>query len=127
MRVLAPVVASWSLALLSLRLVGPRPRFRRLARQPGLIAGFALLLSLAFSAVPLLIRALVKPAPTIYAEVLGWCILTLPAATTLASWMTLAVSGAWRPEPDWVDRFGRTLGVVWIVIGSSVLVYSGMT
>lgn len=30
------------------------------------------------------------------------------------AWLTLLLAGAWRPEPTWVDRAGRALGVSWI-------------
>ena len=30
------------------------------------------------------------------------------------SWMVLKLSGRWRPQPDWIDRTGRMLGVLWI-------------
>jgi hypothetical protein len=31
------------------------------------------------------------------------------------AWLTLRLAGAWRPEPTWVDRAGRALGVFWLV------------
>jgi hypothetical protein len=31
------------------------------------------------------------------------------------AWLTLLLAGAWRPEPTWVDRAGRALGVFWIL------------
>jgi hypothetical protein len=31
------------------------------------------------------------------------------------AWLTLLLAGAWRPEPTWVDRAGRALGVGWIM------------
>ena len=33
------------------------------------------------------------------------------------SWLMLAISGRWRAEPSWVDRWGRVLGCTWIFIG----------
>lgn len=30
------------------------------------------------------------------------------------AWLALLLAGAWRPEPTWVDRAGRALGVYWI-------------
>jgi hypothetical protein len=39
----------------------------------------------------------------------GWAV--------VVSWLTLALIGRWRPEPSWVDRWGRVLGFTWIVIG----------
>ena len=37
--------------------------------------------------------------------------------SVLVAWMTLIVSRRWRAEPSWVDRFGRAVGVYWIVAG----------
>ena len=36
--------------------------------------------------------------------------------SVLLVWLTLALAGAWRPAPDWIDRSGQTLGVVLIVV-----------
>jgi hypothetical protein len=35
----------------------------------------------------------------------------------LASWMTLVLGRRWRPDPGWVDRLGRAVGVFWVVTG----------
>ena len=32
------------------------------------------------------------------------------------SWCTFALTGRWRPEPSWVDRWGRVLGCTWIIL-----------
>jgi hypothetical protein len=32
------------------------------------------------------------------------------------SWFTLVLTGRWRPEPSWVDRWGRALGCSWIIL-----------
>ena len=33
-----------------------------------------------------------------------------------SSGSSLWLSGAWRPEPSWIDRAGRALGIYWILI-----------
>ena len=33
-----------------------------------------------------------------------------------AVWLVLVVSGRWRPEKSWIDRLGRALGVIWVMI-----------
>jgi hypothetical protein len=30
-------------------------------------------------------------------------------------WLALWISGRWRPEPGWIDRFGRLLGGFWVL------------
>jgi hypothetical protein len=32
----------------------------------------------------------------------------------LGGWVALVLSGRWRPEPSWIDRAGRIIGVTWI-------------
>jgi len=34
-----------------------------------------------------------------------------------ATWIVLFFSGRWRRSADWIDRMGRVVGVLWIVIG----------
>ena len=31
-------------------------------------------------------------------------------------WLVVAGGGRWLPEPTWVDRAGRVLGVTWLVL-----------
>jgi hypothetical protein len=118
-KVVPPFLGSWTVALILLRLSGPRPRFRRLVRQPGLIAGFAATLALAIITIPAVIIALSGGW-----DGLGLFILTtpksflyhasLPGLLVLASWLTLAATESWRAEPGWVDRSGRVLGIAWM-------------
>jgi hypothetical protein len=41
------------------------------------------------------------------------------AIAVAIAWAVLWRSGNWRPEPTWIDRLGRALGVIWI--GSALL------
>jgi hypothetical protein len=119
-----PVVAGWTLALIPIRLLGPRPRWRHLARQPGFQANCAAALALGAAGVPI---ALVRLAfqwgrargPLVTPDLLLLVSVTVGLAI-LASWMTLLVGRRWRAEPSWVDRLGRALGVVWILAGTFV-------
>jgi len=36
-------------------------------------------------------------------------------------WLVLGLSGRWRPERSWIDRFGRVLGATWILISLLVI------
>lgn len=38
-------------------------------------------------------------------------------AAILSSWATLALSRRWRPQPTWLDRVGRVVGVAWLQVG----------
>ena len=34
----------------------------------------------------------------------------------VAAWLTLAIGRRWRPEPSWVNRWGRAIGVFWLLM-----------
>jgi hypothetical protein len=120
-----PCLAVWTAAFLVIRLRAPRPRRRRLLMQPGFVAAvvalsiltieWSMLLGSAwldgrfnFSS-PLRINAFVANGVVLLAHHAGWAV--------LASWLTLVLVGRWRPEPSWIDRWGRVLGCTWIIIG----------
>jgi hypothetical protein len=42
----------------------------------------------------------------------------LAGAAIVASWLTMRWFGVWKPEPVWYDRLGRTVGIMWIVMGA---------
>jgi hypothetical protein len=125
-RVAWPFLLAWALTTLALRARRPRPEHRRLARQPGLVAGCATILATTAVCWPAIIGALAglnrldrfTHQPPVY-----WGNLVtgigLPEAiglTVAASWLTLASVVGWHPEPSWVDRAGRALGWCWIVV-----------
>jgi hypothetical protein len=88
----------YTLVILGMRLLPPRPSVRELSRQPGLWACTGATLGLALIVwVPYF-----KPV-------------IIPAAVGLA-WLTLAASGRWCSESSWLDRTGRALGVCWLAM-----------
>jgi len=117
-----PFVAMWTLALIPIRLLGPRPRFHRLAHQPGMMATCAFAVALAFVGLPIVV-----PAPFLGWEAVRWLgslsngfVLFAPSyfgIAVLVSWTTLLLGRRWRAELSWVDRLGRAVGVFWIVEG----------
>ncbi len=121
----APVVAVLSLSLIVIRFRRPRPRFRRLIRQPGLVAGLAMLAVLGINAllgsVQILLAATDQSKmtdPKFYANFSFLaCQMLRPGMVgmaVLAAWLVLKVSGRWRREPGWVDSAGLALGWVWV-------------
>jgi hypothetical protein len=42
--------------------------------------------------------------------------LGMPGLAVTVAWSTLALSGRWQPEPNWLDRAGRLVGSVWVVL-----------
>ena len=120
-----PCLAAWSGAFLVTRLRGPRPRWRRLVLQPGLVAAVAALSVLAIESIMLVGSAKIDgrfgwASPERVADFVanGVVMLAHHAGWAVAvSWFTLALIGRWRPERSWVDRGGRVLGCTWIIIG----------
>lgn len=86
---------------LIIRLRGPRLELRRLIWQPGMMA--CSIACLAWLVV--FIAGSYEPGGVL-------CISGSVASAWLASWW----SGRLRPEPGWIDRLGRVLGVCWILI-----------
>ena len=109
-----PCVLIWMWAVLGLRLFRTRPPLWRLARQPGILACLVGLFGFGLSC----IHAGALSYPT-SADV--WLALTVEIAhgisgEILIAWLTLAVTGQWRPMPDWFDRVGRVLGTYVIIV-----------
>ncbi len=44
-----------------------------------------------------------------------------PGPAICGAWLTMALGGWWRPERSAIDRLGRAIGVVWIVLSLGVL------
>lgn len=110
-----PLEVGWMLTVLGSRLADPRPRLRTLARRPGLVAcGFAaidLTWTLAVKGLALVIAPSKSRA--------GWGDLVMGlgrqvGAIVLVAWLTLALTGRWRPEPGWHDRAGFRLGAYFV-------------
>jgi hypothetical protein len=120
-----PLVFVWTLALIPIRLVGPRPPFRRLTRQPGMMAACATMMAIAFIGLQFAAGLTVIGWDSTCELVLGYSSAFVPTLIGLAvsvSWMTLLVGRRWRAEPSWVDRLGRALGVFWILSAFAVIV-----
>jgi hypothetical protein len=41
----------------------------------------------------------------------------LNAPAILAAWLTLILRRRWCPEPSWLDRMGRLLAILWLILG----------
>ena len=122
---LLPCLAAWTGAYLVARLRGPRPRWRRLRLQPGLVAAAASLAVLLVESALLIGSGWVDGrfrgsgsvsgalfaanATCLLAHHAGWAV--------IVAWLTLGLTGRWRAEASWVDRWGRALGVAWIIVG----------
>jgi hypothetical protein len=113
----APFLMAATIALFVMRLRQPRPRWRRLVRQPGTAACLAGIFTLAMGgldALHMLIGWLTGGPSFTYitytlgGHLYGFCV-GFGAAVALV-WLTMAVLGCRRPEKSWIDRAGRFLG-----------------
>lgn len=115
---ISPGVATLTVATLILRLRKPRPTFRCLVRQPGMVATIASLVGLAGAIMSwgymLYHTGLLNPA---WLNINFWARASIPTAcTVIGSWLILALGGRWRAERSWIDRIGRVLGLYWIAV-----------
>ncbi len=134
----SPFAIAWTLAILGLRLRRPRPRWRRLIRQPGLVAGLLAATVLVFRLAgfaTMCWRVGNDPRLAVWNPRLdrpGGCIvagdpgllwfdtdhflgtMAMIGLAVASSWMLMRASGRWRPERSWIDRAGRVLGWCWI-------------
>jgi hypothetical protein len=119
----APFLLMASVSLIVVRLIGNRPRLRRVLWQPGTIACVMFLLSFVLDMLLILgqnlLRTLLNRTTFIYYSDIRLVLMSslLGVEIVAVSWATLALSGRWRPEPSWIDRSGRILGVVIILSG----------
>lgn len=103
--------------LILLRFRPPRPRRRRLWRQPGLAACAAVMFGVAVKAI--------STAVSNYANLPAWendfsvdvfwgpWPYTGPAVA--GAWLALLVTGLWRAEQSSIDRLGRIVGACWLL------------
>ncbi len=114
-----PFAGMLSLAVIPVRLIGPRPRCARVARQPGITAMWAAGLGIALSAVQIGIAASIGTGfASGYREIIALhSCLSYPGMAVLGTWASLVLARRWRSEKSWVDRMGRVLGFFWILVG----------
>jgi hypothetical protein len=126
-----PLVVAWTFGLFLLRLRSPRPRLRRMARQPGFAAEFAVLAALAVTVGELAgwriagcgLRHFVNL--TLRGQILREMLdnglrfdetIQQVASAVGSVWVVMFLGRVLRPERSWIDRLGRALGVLWIVM-----------
>jgi hypothetical protein len=123
---LLPLVIPWTLLLLVLRMRPPRPIGRRIWRQPGMAACLAAVLGWFWTIFPLLLamnveyvaRSRRSITPTDWAQkYLSDELFMYIGLAIAATWFVQYLSGRWRRPADWIDRMGRVLGSLWILIG----------
>jgi hypothetical protein len=133
---ICPLALSLSLALWVLRLRQPRPGLPRVFRQPGMAASTAILVYLSLFMTATLISLFLNYfASGIFGShmflTFNYLIfilimpMSLMGVSVSAVWIVLWLIGAWGPEPSWIDRAGRVVGIYWVVnsllFGAAVL------
>jgi hypothetical protein len=121
-----PHLSAWTVAVLIMHLRPPRPSFGRLMRRPGAVAclasfAFAFVIAGMFAIIAVEAnfvwpgeRLIDLPRRPIAAYVIDYC--RLVGIAVIGAWLALAAPGRWRPEPTWIDRLGRALGLTWIAV-----------
>ena len=94
---------------LLMRVRRPRPPIRALLRQPGTVAGLAVIFGLVWVAgwMHRLFFGRLNPAMETIAV----------GGTVALAWTCLALVRRWEAEPSWIDRMGRLVGAAAIVVG----------
>ncbi|WP_435018656.1 hypothetical protein TA3x_000640 [Tundrisphaera sp. TA3] len=123
-----------SFTVFASRLMSPRPRWRRLARQPGFVACLAIvpagIIGLAltiievnrFSAVAYPSGGLLaKERLSVWLQTLSMTLAEPCGFAVAMAWSTQALVGGWRPKDDWVDRLGRVVGCTWVAMAMARL------
>src|SRR5262245_6194688 len=118
------LAAAWlsvlSLALALVAIFGPASRPRRRFYNAGTLAAVMVMLTLTYATVQVTGHGLVLLASVGHAfEMRAWWVFgpiyntaQFAGLAVLAGWVTLALTRTWRTSPDWLDRFGRLLGVI---------------
>lgn len=114
-----PWLAALTVAFIVIRLRRPRPPFRRLVRQPGMAACLAVLSLMAVNClaagVALAILGTPREEEALYLQFVT-PLFRETGGGVLAVWFVMVLAGVCRPEPGWVDRAGRLLGLCWVVM-----------
>jgi hypothetical protein len=124
--ILEPLAMMLSLALWLLRLRRPRPRLRRIFRQPGTAAGTTIIVCTLGVLCMFLTIVLMNYITTrsrrfvIIDGVSGelesfFVLLSFAGFPVSCVWIALRLAGVWRAEPSWIDRTGRVLGIYWVL------------
>jgi hypothetical protein len=95
-----------------LRFRRPRPPWRALFVQPGMVAGLAMVIGLIWvlGIVQIMFPGRLDPIHGTWLAI---------GSTVAAFWLILLLCRRWKAEPGWVDRLGRLLGAM--AIASALL------
>ncbi len=97
-------------AFVIVRLKRPHAPLRSLICQPG-FAACAPPCAVFLASLPFAFLGVPGPA----GRIIDFSSRVLLTAAAPLAWVCLIATRRWNPEPSWIDRFGRVLGVLWMV------------
>lgn len=132
-QILPPFLVAWSVATLALRMVRPRPGLRDLLVQPGVVACVVGIAATGVGIATMIqenVRVIVvfesdegeppfdgvRTSPFYILDRAFPIAAPYAAFGMIVAWGILGVSRRLKPEPTWIDRFGRAIGVLWVVV-----------
>jgi hypothetical protein len=106
--------------LVALRVIGPQPSRRRRFDPPGLAACLAAATASLWNSWSAWEPAFIRPSVPL--DIFEAAVIRLVEPVPLAAavggiWSVLLFDRRWRPEPSWIDRAGRCLGIYWLAAG----------
>lgn len=111
-----------TLAFAVIMLRGPRPRVRGLLQRPGtaacMAAAAAILVMIARMWIKVYAMHRRKGEPFELRLLYHWIVSSHVRVgfAVLGAWVALLLTRGWRPQPSWVDRSGRVLGLGWLAL-----------
>jgi hypothetical protein len=122
----APLLATWTVAAVVLRLLPPRPPIHRLVLQPGAAACVSVAFAFTAESLRYFLDAFARRRGVPWSRFRGVGLGTEWYGNVLvggpyhyaiaAVWGLLLLSRRCRPEPSWIDRLGRALGLFWLLL-----------
>lgn len=114
---------AFAVGTMALRLRRPRPSLRRVGRQPGFVACAAVLCSAMLDFVNMAAGWMSvsggagwRVLGSIFHPTIRSISVTIVARGVILAWAVLGLSAGWRPEPGWIDRLGRGIGMAWLAL-----------
>ncbi len=125
-----PCLLSSTVGMILVSLRSPSPGWRRNARQPGIAACLAVVISLLMPFpfyLALVVREFSNPQSQLTlvdfpAMLLDLLMMVSPylGFFVLMTWLLSAVQRRWHPDSGWIDQSGRLVGVLWIASGAVI-------
>jgi hypothetical protein len=109
----------WTVALLILRLRRPRPSRRRLFMRPGFVACAIAIAMMVFLCLDEYRQCVFtyRSFPALgFQNVVALNYRISVSFATAGLWVLMAACGRWHAERSWIDRAGRAMGALWIIL-----------